>query len=159
MRGPTQNLGLFGLAVLTFIGYKQTDKFFLNDALKLTVSETARKSLNSCPTTYKYPKYPPVPPKTQQYPQCPPQYHLVPSGTSCSITQYPAIPRCPKYNPVPAISTQQFNPRYPLPYSTLHNVPVPPLPQLLPSTTMYPAVPSLPPSTTQYTAVPPSTIR
>ena len=39
MRGPTQNLGLFGLAVLT-------DKFFLNDALKLTVSETARKSLN-----------------------------------------------------------------------------------------------------------------
>ena len=46
MRGPTQNLGLFGLAVLTFIGYKQTDNFFLNDALKLTVSETARKSLN-----------------------------------------------------------------------------------------------------------------
>ena len=26
MRDPTKNLGLIGLAVLTFIGYKQTDR-------------------------------------------------------------------------------------------------------------------------------------
>ena len=52
MRDPTKNLGLIGSAVLTFIGYKQTDKqsIYMEDLIHLKIrkflGQKARWSLD-----------------------------------------------------------------------------------------------------------------